>query len=41
MQIAPQMMLFASVSRAYSVLAVEYSYTVMPTSFVNGNFDMR
>jgi hypothetical protein len=41
MHIAPQMMLFASVSRAHSVLAKRTSYTVMPTSFVNGNLDMR
>jgi hypothetical protein len=41
MQIPPQMMLFASVSRAHRISAVKYSYTVMPTSLVNGNFDMR
>jgi hypothetical protein len=41
MQIAPQMILFASVSWIQKVLAVVCSYTVMPTSFVNGNLDIR
>jgi hypothetical protein len=41
MQIAPQIILFVSVSMAYSALVVWEFYTVMPTSFVKGNFDMR
>ena len=41
MHIAPQMMLQVSCQWKMVADAVRCTHTVTPTSFVNGNFDMR
>ena len=41
MHIAPQMILWTFCQCKVGAIAARCTYTVTPTSFVNGNFDMR